>query len=458
MDGGRGCVRLLEVPDRRETKYAIGEGGLRIAYQAVGAGPRDIVLLTGGCVVDALVGDPVLDAALDRLERWGRVIRLDWRGFGSSDPLALGTLPTAEDWLDDLQVVLNEVDCTRAHLVGRSADGAMALLFAAMHPERVATVTVVDSFARVERDRDFMFGAPASAIDALAVWVENSWGSTAYGELEVPSRIDDEQFQRSFARANRLTFSPATAAAMFRWVGKVDIRSALSSVRAPTLVIHSARSAVLRVEHGRYLARNVPDARLVVRDGYSNFLLSRPDCDEVLDQIEEFVTGVRPVHDEARVFAAILFTDFVESTPKLVELGDTAWRELLDRHDLHVEHELSRYRGRKVKWTGDGLLATFDGPARAVRCARALIDAVRPLGIELRAGVHAGEVELRNGDIGGISVHIGQRISAMAGPGEVLVSRTITDLVAGSGLRFTARGECELKGVAEAWQLYALRD
>jgi class 3 adenylate cyclase len=242
-----------------------------------------------------------------------------------------------------------------------------------------------------------------------------------------------------------------------RWAARLDIRAALPSIRVPTLVIHSGSNPVFRVDAGHYLAEHIPEARFVERKGRDLYLHSFTEADEVLDHVEEFITGEPPAVEADRAFATILFTDVVGSTNALAEVGDQQWKHVLDRHDQLVIRHLAQYRGRKIVSTGDGVLATFDGPARAVRCAQAIIGAVRPLGIELRAGLHAGEVELRGDDIGGIAVHIGQRVSALAGPGEVLVSRTVADLVTGSGLEFDDRGEHDLKGVPGAWKVFAVR-
>jgi class 3 adenylate cyclase len=438
-----------------ETRYARSDDGIAIAYQVFGDGGRDLVLLRGGNTIDAVWDDPAFVDAMRQLGRWARVILLDYRGFGVSDPVPLGALPAPEDWADDLRVVLDAVGSERAHLVGRGVDGTMALLFGALHPERTATVAVVDATARVAYDRDYEFGARAADTEAFLAWIETVWGGTEFGAFEVPSRSREAEYLRWVARANRLTFSPGSAGAIFRWVAKLDIRAVLDAVRAPTLVLHSPRNPVVPLAHAQYLVDRIPDARLVVRAGQGDFLHSFVDRQDVLDNIEEFATGVRPIHDEDRKFAAILFTDFVDSTPKLATIGDTQWRALLDRHDQTVERELIRHRGTKVKWTGDGIIATFDGPARAVRCAVAIVDALSAVDIQVRAGLHAGEISTRGADIGGIAVHIAARVQTLANAGEVLVSRTIVDLVAGSGIDFEDRGEHQLKGVPGSWHLFA---
>lgn len=446
------------MPAWPETRYAKSDEDLYIAYQVVGQGSRDIALLAAPNGIDIWWDDPAFAAVAGRLGRLGRLVLWDFRGFGSSDPVPLGALPTPEGWLDDLRLVLDAAGSDRVHLIGNAAGGTMAALFAATHPDRTASLTLVDSYAKGVRSDDYPIGPPQQVVDAYVDWVRDARGSREYGAFEVPSRAKDDEYLDWSARARRLTQSPTTAATTLRWASQLDVRAVLPSVRVPTLVIHSRDNTVFRVEAGRYLAEHIPNARFVERGGQDLYLLSFTESGEVLDHIEEFITGEPPVVEADRAFATILFTDVVGSTSALAEVGDERWKQLLDRHDQLVTRQLAQYRGRKVNSTGDGILATFDGPARAVRCAKSLVDAVEPLGIELRAGLHAGEVEMRGADIGGIAVHIGQRVSAMARPGEVLVSRTITDLVAGSGLEFEDRGDHELKGVPGTWKVYALRD
>lgn len=439
-----------------ETRYVRSDEGLYIAYQVVGDGPRDIALLASDVAIDTIWEDAAFVAVARRLERLGRLVLMDFRGFGSSDPVPLGALPTPESWLDDLRLVLDAIGSERAHLIGNNAAGTMAALFAATHPNRTASLTLIDSYAKGIRSEDYPLAPPQHVVDSYVEWVRDFRGSREFGAFEVPSRADDDEYLDWSARARRLTMSPSGLASTVAWAARLDIRAALPSVQAPTLVIHSPENRLFRIDAGHYLAEHIPGARFVERKGRDVYFHSFTEAAEVLDHIEEFLTGEPPVIESDRAFATILFTDVVGSTDALAAVGDQQWKQLLDRHDHLVDRHLTQYRGRKVASTGDGVLATFDGPARAVRCAEAIIAAVRPLGIELRAGLHAGEVEVRGRDIGGIAVHIGQRVSAMAGPGEVLVSRTVTDLVAGSGLEFEDRGEHELKGVPGSWQLYAV--
>jgi len=364
---------MAEVPD---TRYTRTDDGLALAYQTLGSGPTDVVLIPSNFAVDLMWDEPSYAHALHRLAGLGRLISLDFRGHGGSDPVPLGALPTPETWMEDTRVVMDAVGSSAAHII-------------------------------------------------------------CQGRME------------------RAGSSPVAHAALVRWLVALDTRAVLPTIHVPTLVITRRDGRMASVEQARYVAEHIPGAKFVDLPG-SDYWLFSESPDLLVDQISEFITGVKPVGSQDRVLAAILFTDIVGSTAHASRLGDREWSRLLDQHDGIVARELSLYRGRKVNPTGDGLLATFDGPARAVRCAQAIIEEVRPLGVDVRAGVHTGEVELRGDDIGGIAVHVGQRISGLAAPGEVLVSRTVTDLVAGSGLAFTDRGEHSLRGVSGTWHLYSV--
>jgi class 3 adenylate cyclase len=295
---------------------------------------------------------------------------------------------------------------------------------------------------------------PPEAAENFVQWTEQGWGTGANVAAWATSRAGDDAFCRWLGRYERGVMSPGTYGVLQRYYISLDLRSVPPTIRVPTLVLHREDDRMVRLDHGRYLAEHIPDARLVVVPGTDYWFFTQ-GVDGIVDHIEEFITGAPPVRETDRALATVLFTDIVGSTEHATRLGDKRWTDLLNHHDELVSRELERHRGRKVNPTGDGILATFDGPARAVRCAQAICSAVRPFGIEVRAGLHTGEVELRGEDIGGIAVHIGQRVSALAGPGEVLVSRTVTDLVAGSGIEFEERGEHELKGVPGRWPIYA---
>ncbi len=434
-----------------ETRYAKTPDGLNIAYQVVGSGPRNVVFLPAIPAVDAIWDDPVFAALLHRLSRLGRLILLDPRGCGASDRIPLGALPTVELWSEDVAVVLDAVGAPSATIIGQGVLTPMAMMFAAAHPERSDAVVLIDATARLRRADDYPCGFASEIIDALIAGRTSTWGTGAWA-AQVASRADDPGFKRWVARLERTSQSPASVEAVQRWLFDLDLRPLLPTIRVPTLVIDSANGM------DRYVAENIPGARLLTLGAYAPVLLFDDRAsNELADHIEEFVTGMPPQREPDRVLATVLFTDVVGSTEHLSRLGDKPWTQLLDQHNVVIDRELEHHRGRRVQHTGDGVLATFDGPARAVRCAQAIVDAVRALGIEVRAGLHTGEVELRGDDIGGIAVHIGQRVSTLAGPGEVLVSRTVTDLVAGSGLDFEERGEHELKGVPGKWAIYAAR-
>ena len=442
---------MAEVPD---TRYTRTDDGLALAYQTLGSGPTDVVLIPSNFAVDLMWDEPSYAHALHRLAGLGRLISLDYRGHGGSDPVPLGALPTPETWMEDTRVVMDAVGSSAAHIICHGAT-FLGLLFAATHPERTRTLTLVDPTARIVEDDDYPCGVPQDVLDAFVDWDIRTYGTPEHVSLYAPSRSRDQEFIRWQGRMERAGSSPVAHAALVRWLVALDTRAVLPTIHVPTLVITRRDGRMASVEQARYVAEHIPGAKFVDLPG-SDYWLFSESPDLLVDQISEFITGVKPVGSQDRVLAAILFTDIVGSTAHASRLGDREWSRLLDQHDGIVARELSLYRGRKVNPTGDGLLATFDGPARAVRCAQAIIEEVRPLGVDVRAGVHTGEVELRGDDIGGIAVHVGQRISGLAAPGEVLVSRTVTDLVAGSGLAFTDRGEHSLRGVSGTWHLYSV--
>ena len=444
-----------ELMNAPETRYTKTRDGLSIAYQVAGEGSDDIVLLPWLLCVDSMWDDPCFARFLTRLTRIGRLICVDLRGCGVSDPVPLGAIPTIEAWAtDDLTAVLDTVGSSSATLVGHGFLGPFAAVFAATFPQRTSRLVLVDSSARMRRADDYPVGMPSGAVEQFLETGHDVWGTGATAEFMAPSRAHETEFRRWLGRYERTAISPAGFAALGRWDFDLDIRHVLSTIRVPTLVLHHEGNWV-RPDHGRYMADRIPNAQFIELPGSNeNFLLIPELGDRVLDHIAEFVTGTTPVEEPDRALATVLFTDIVSSTDHATRLGDRRWTEILDRHDVAISRELERHRGRKVNPTGDGVLASFDGPARAIRCAQAICSSAHGLGIEVRAGLHTGEVELRGEDIGGIAVHIGKRVSALAGPGEVLVSRTVTDLVAGSGLSFKERGEHELKGVPGNWGIY----
>jgi class 3 adenylate cyclase len=354
----------------------------------------------------------------------------------------------------DIEAVMHAVASKQAALFAVSEGGPMAILFAAAHPERTRGLVLVATYARITACPDYPIGMPTEQLYESVRYLEPGWGTGVGLGGWAPSVAKDPAAREFFSRMQRLGASPGAAMALMSSYMDIDVRPALPLVHAPTLVLHRTGDLMVPVSHGRYLAEHIDGARLVELPGTDHFWWTE-DADQILGEAEEFLTGTRSALEADRVLASVLFTDIVDSTRRAVELGDREWRLLLNRHDSLAEREVTRYGGRVIKTTGDGVLATFDGPARSVRCAQALNDGAQTLGIVLRAGVHTGEVELRGDDIAGLGVNIASRIEALAQPGEILVSRTVTDLVAGSGLDFDDRGEHDLKGVPGRWQLYA---
>jgi class 3 adenylate cyclase len=359
--------------------------------------------------------------------------------------------------MDDVRAVLETVGSERAALFGHSEGGNMCMLFAATYPERTAALITLGCFAkRRDPDDDYPWAPTADDRAESTLDVERNWGHLRPEDIEyyAPSRVGDEQFVRNLERYFRRGASPGAAAALLRMNSYIDVRAVLPTIRVPTLVLHRKGDRDVDVAEGRYLASRIPGAKFVELAG-DDHVISAGDLDALADEIEEFLTGTRPLPDPDRVLATVMFTDIVGSTERARQLGDRRWRELLGEHDGAVRRELERFRGREVDTAGDGFLAAFDGPARAVRCALSAGEAVRELGIEIRAGVHTGECELDGPKIRGIAVHTGARIAALAGPGEVLVSQTVKDLVSGSGLSFEEHGVHELKGLPGEWRVYA---
>jgi class 3 adenylate cyclase len=440
-----------------ETRYATGPDGSHIAYQTVGNGPLDLVFLTQLGCIDVMWEDPVFARFLRRLSRLGRLICLDWRGHGASDPVPLGAIPTIDTWSDDVLAVLDAVESSSAVVVGDGPAGSpMAMYLAAANPERVQRLILINGAARWLFADDYPAGyRPQDVAQSVGSYAA-SWGTGVVGcAVSAASRAADDTFRRWHAKFERLTCAPATARAVIAWAFDLDVRLVLPSIRVPTLVLQT-RLPFFPEEFGGYLCEHIADARFVTVPGRDSAVYGDAS-EEIAGEIEEFITGSKPAVEADRVLATVLFTDIVSSTQRASGLGDRGWTDLLDRHDAIVDAELSRHRGRKVQTTGDGVLATFDGPARAIRCAIAIRDSVGHLGLQIRSGLHTGECELRGDDIGGIAVHTAARVSAMAGPEEVLVSRTVVDLVAGSGLEFTDRGDHELKGVPGTWKLFSVK-
>lgn len=438
-----------------ETRYAKADDGVHIAYQVFGKGPFDLVVIPGFIShVELAWEDDAIARALRRLASVSRVIMFDKRGTGMSDRTE--RLPDIDRRMLDIEAVMHAASSERAAFFAVSEGGPMAILFAAAHPERTQGLVLVATYARITASPDYPIGMPTERLYESVRYLEPGWGSGIGLGGWAPSVANDPAARMSFARMQRLGASPGAAMALMSSYMDIDVRPALPLVHAPTLVLHRTGDRMVPVSHGRYLAEHIDHARMVELPGTDHFWWTE-DADQIVGEAEEFLTGARSVLDADRVLASVLFTDIVDSTRRAVELGDREWRSLLNRHDSLAEREVVRHGGRLVKTTGDGVLATFDGPARSVRCAQALSDGAQALGIVLRVGVHTGEVELRGDDIAGLGVNIASRIESLAQPGEILVSRTVTDLVAGSGLDFDDRGEHDLKGVPGRWQLFAAR-
>ena len=360
-----------------------------------------------------------------------------------------------DDQIDDLLAVLDAIGSSSAAIFGMSQAGPMAILFAASYPERTRAIVLYGSYASPRQRDGYPWGRSPEWMDDYGRQIDDAWGTGIFLPQVAPSRVADEPFRRWWGKYERLSHGPGNALAYFRMNAQIDVRAILPTIQVPTLVLHRRDDSYRDIGHARYLAEHIPGAKLVELQGIDH-LPYLGDADSILDEVEEFLTGVRPPPERDRVLATVLFTDIVGSTERASEIGDRAWKQLLERHHALVRAELSRYRGREVDTAGDGFLATFDGPARAVRCATAIVDAMPAIGLEVRAGVHTGEVELMGTNVGGIAVHIGARVAALARPSEVLVSATVDALVAGSGIEFADRGEVSLKGVPGLWRLYSV--
>jgi pimeloyl-ACP methyl ester carboxylesterase len=436
-----------------ETRYA-RSGDVNVAYQVIGTGPPDVVVVPGWVSnVDFCWDEAAFARFLTRLASFSRVILFDKRGTGLSDRVV--DLPSLEVRMDDVWAVMRAVGTGVAALFGYSEGGTMCALFAATYPARTSALVMAGAFPRRRWAPDYPWGQTDEQIQDALDEVEREWGGPVKIDAHAPSMARDEHFRQWWARRLRASASPAAAKALLRMNADIDIRHVLPSIRVPTLILHNSHDRVVSPDATRYMADLIPGAKLVELNG-TDHIPWGDNSDAILEEIEEFLTGVRHSPEYDRVLATVLFTDIVGSTDKAVSLGDRRWSDLLERHHAVVRRELARFRGREIATTGDGFLASFDGPARAVRCACAISSEVRSLGIEVRAGVHTGECEVMGDDLGGIAVHIGARIAGLAQSGEVLVSATVKDLVAGSALQFQDRGAHLLKGIPGDWRLFAV--
>jgi class 3 adenylate cyclase len=444
----------LAVSSVPATHYA-KSAGVNIAYQVVGEGLLDLIWVPGWVSnIEYSWEEPLVARFLKRLASFSRLILFDKRGTGLSDRVPEEGLPTLEQRMDDVRAVLDAAGSGHAAVFGASEGAVMSLLFAATFPQRTTALVIYGGFAKRIWSEDYPWAPTVEQRLHYFDTIEQGWGGVVDLEKVAPSVAHDERFRESWATYLRRSASPSAALALAKMNTYIDVRPVLPAIHVPTLVLHRADDLDVSVAEGRYIAEHIPGAKFVELPG-GDHLWYAGDFDAIIDEVEEFLTGTRHAPHVERVLATVLFTDIVESTQKAAQLGDRRWHDLLERHHALVRREIARFRGREIKTTGDGFLATFDGPARAVSCALELRAAIRSLGIEMRAGIHTGECETIGDDIGGVAVHIAARILSKARPGEVLVSRTVRDLVVGSGLRFDKRGRRNLKGVPGEWELFA---
>jgi pimeloyl-ACP methyl ester carboxylesterase len=441
---------------RPAVRYA-KSGDVSIAYQVTGRSGPDLVYVSGWVSnVDLMWDDRFLAPFLNRIASFSRLITFDKRGVGLSDRVPVDRLPTIEQRMDDVRAVLDAVGSKRAFIVGHSEGSVMSALFAATYPDRVSGLILYGGYAARKPQPDYPWAPTPEERQTFFDDIQRSWGEGFDIGVLAPSIADDREYCDSLNRYFRSSASPAAALALARMNTDADIRDVLSSISVPTLVIHRSGDLDAHVGGARYMATKIPGARLVELDG-ADHLPWTGNSHEVLDEIESFVTGTRTVSPSDRMLATVLFTDIVDSTRLAAELGDEAWQRLLARHDTLVRDEIGRFRGTVVKSTGDGFLATFDGPARAIHCAVEITRKTSSIGIQSRGGLHAGEIVVRGGDIGGIAVHLAARVIGKARDGRVAVSRTVKDLVAGSRIEFTDLGTHELAGIPGDWQIFEVR-
>ncbi len=436
-----------------ETKFT-QSGDVSIAYQVVGNGPPDLVVVPGFVShLEQAWEDPSFARFLLQLASFSRLILFDKRGTGLSDRIT--GIPTLEQRMDDVRAVMDAAGSKRAALLGISEGGSMSVLFAATYPERTSALVLYGSIARGAWAPDYPWGPkPEEEEEWLEGW-RKEWGGPYAIEVWAPAMAEDERFRQWWAKYLRLSASPAAVINVFRMNMAIDVRAILPTIHIPTLVLHRVGDRPINIEQGRYLAEHIPGAKFVELSG-DDHLWWVGDSEAIVNEIQEFLTGERPTIELDRVLATVLFTDIVDSTKRATEMGDRRWRDLLDTHNALTHKEISRFRGRAVRSTGDGILATFDGPARAISCAFAISSEVRRLGIEVRAGLHTGEIDLIKEDVGGIAVHIAARVLEKADANEVWVSRTVKDLVAGSEFEFSERGVYSLKGMPGEWHLFTV--
>jgi pimeloyl-ACP methyl ester carboxylesterase len=436
-----------------EIRYA-RSGEVEIAYRTLGTGPMTLVYVAGSFTnLEVMWEHPDYRSFCERLAAFSRLVLFDKRGMGLSDRVEVGTL---EERMDDVRAVMDAIDVERAALLGVSEGGPMSLLFAATYPERTGALILCGAEVKEETTEDWPWGEMTrSDFEQAVATLPERWGKGLSASVFSPSAADPDFEMRWWAKLQVQSASPRVAMAFQRMAFDIDVRHVVPTITAPTLIIHRVDDKVCHVENARFLASRIEGSRYVELPG-EDHVPSAGGGGEIVDEIQEFLTGVREPEQPDRVLATVLFTDIVGSTERARDLGDRGWRELLDRHHSAVRHELTRFRGREIDTAGDGFFAVFDGPARGIRCARSIIAALREVGIEIRAGLHTGEVELAGDAIRGIAVHTGARVASLARPGEVLVSGTVKDLIAGSGIKLLDRGVHQLKGIPGEWHVYAV--
>jgi class 3 adenylate cyclase len=431
----------------------VAVGDADVAYQVVGDGALDLLYCFGlGSHIENTWEVPRNAEFLTGLAAFSRLIFFDRRGTGASDGVSYRAMPTWEEWTEDIVAVLNATRSKHTAILATLDAGPIAILYAAMHPEAVSALILFNTSARYLEADDYSVGATPEVVDSIVELEATSWGTPDFVRLITPSLADDAEYLRLISRQQRSSATPRAAAAQTGYMLRsMDVRHALPLIQAPTLVLHVRESPLIPMVQGQYLADHIDQATFVElpgADAGTNLV--------VVDEVARFLTGERPIVEVERILTTVLFTDIVGSTERAASLGDQRWRSLLDSHDRIVREQLRRFRGNEINTTGDGFVASFDGPARAIRCAQSIAEATRKLGIDLHLGMHTGECEVRGDDLGGLAVHIASRVAKLAGPGEVLVSGTVKDLVVGSGIEFTERGEHELKGVPATWRLFAV--
>ena len=430
-------------------------GDVHVAYQTIGEGPFEVVQVTGAITnLNVLWEDPAYRRYCERLASFSRLILFDKRGMGLSDRVASGTL---EDRMEDVTAVLDAVGSTSAALIGVSEGGPMSMLFAAAHPERTRGLVLFGAEVCERNDAEWSWGdGTREEFEAIIALLPEQWGKGNPVKWLMPSRGDDQHLERIYRRLQVEGASPGAAIAFMRMAFEIDVRKVVGAIHVPTLILHRVGDHVCSVENARFLARQIPEARYLELPGADHVPWGE-GTDNILADIQEFLVGTREPAEPDRVLATVLYTDIVGSTQRAAELGDGRWRDRLQMHQQRMRRELQRFGGREIDTAGDGFFAAFDGPARAIRCAIAAVESEREAGLDLRAGIHTGECEVLGQKLVGLGVHIGARVAALAGPGEVLVSRTVRDLVSGSGITFEGRGAVALKGVPGEWEVYAVK-